>query len=81
MSFNSIRLPFLLCVSLNMIALQTHGDESSITPAQAKAAGAAKEVIGHRGSAADRPENILASFLRPLRRVPTSRKSMSAPQG
>lgn len=61
----SLKVACLLALHLTAATL-TRADDSPITPAQARAAMAVKEIIGHRGSAADRPENTLASFRRAI---------------
>lgn len=56
----------ILVIHLAAASILQSAEGPTSTPAQIRAAAAVKEIIGHRGSAADRPENTLASFRRAI---------------
>jgi glycerophosphoryl diester phosphodiesterase len=62
---NMLRIFFLLLVTW-IVTGETSYSRAQAQPALANAAKKVKQIIGHRGSCADRPENTLASYRRAI---------------
>ena len=55
-----------MAVVIEIAWLAVPGTRADQTPALAQAAKKVKEIIGHRGSCGDRPENTLTSYRRAI---------------